>query len=339
MRPDQVAFRVLRFDHDLSKVEGLSSELRQNKLNGLLNRYYRHSGKAIPTHIDHVHELIVGLVDFLVDVIAPTVSTNTFKIYKKSVLPIIPFADEYVRLNDTKGVDKRHLGDSAAKKQKFLTTHQLDKIVQHNTKYRHRSPLAQVINLILASTVTTGLRPMEWFNAMLRQCAGRLTLIVRTDKLYRESNERLGVNNDKDMSLFLPYRGIPLDHLDEHDIQKIRATVGIMNDVEKSGRDKREFLDELAKNIRTSIRDVWSREERPNITLYSARHQFIANMKASNLTDSTITYLAGQIYDETKHRHYASAKKGEVTTTPYNVEDIMHFVKENINSRFQENDS
>jgi hypothetical protein len=58
-------------------------------------------------------------------------------------------------------------------------------------------------------------------------------------------------------------------------------------------------------------------------------------MKASKIEDATITYLAGQIYEETKHRHYASKLKGEVTTTPYNVEEIMQFVKTEINSRFQ----
>ncbi|HCV05668.1 MAG TPA: hypothetical protein DG048_23820 [Pseudoalteromonas sp.] len=335
MRPDQVAFRVLRFDIDLNKVDGLSSELRQKKLNSLIKRYYTYSSTQIPTHIDQVHEIIVGFVDFLVEVVSPTVSTNTFKIYKKSVLPIIPYTDEYVKLNDTKGIDKRQLGKTASKKQKFLTHEQLERIINHNSKHRHKSSLAQVINVLLPSTVLTGLRPSEWFNAMIRQCAGRLTLIVRTDKLYKEAQARLGVDKDKDMTLFIPYRGIPLDHLDEHDVQRIRATIGIMNDINKSERNNREFLDELAKNLRTTVLDIWSREERPDIAIYSARHQFIANMKASKIEDATITYLAGQIYEETKHRHYASKLKGEVTTTPYNVEEIMQFVKTEINSRFQ----
>ena len=261
--------------------------------------------------------------------------TNAFKIYKKSVLPIIPYTDEYVKLNDTKGIDKRQLGKTASKKQKFLTHEQLERIINHNSKHRHKSSLAQVINVLLPSTVLTGLRPSEWFNAMIRQCAGRLTLIVRTDKLYKEAQARLGVDKDKDMTLFIPYRGIPLDHLDEHDVQRIRATIGIMNDINKSERNNREFLDELAKNLRTTVLDIWSREERPDIAIYSARHQFIANMKASKIEDATITYLAGQIYEETKHRHYASKLKGEVTTTPYNVEEIMQFVKTEINSRFQ----
>lgn len=337
MKPEQICFRAVRFDYDLNKIEGMGRSLRHQKLNALLNRFYRHSNTAPPTHIDQLPEMISALVNFLIEDISPNVSSETFRIYKKAVLPIIPFTDDYLRLNDTKGVDKRQLKNSTENiKQKYLTQEQLHKILKHNEKYRTSSAIAKVINNLLPSTVLTGLRPSEWYNAMIRQCAGRLTLLVRTDKLYEESHKNLKLSTSKDLSEFLPYRGIPLDHLDEFEINMIRTTVNIMGEINQSDRDNRAFTDTLAKNLRRTVKDTWSRENRPNIILYSARHQFIANLKASKTESDIITYLAGQIYSETKDKYYASKAKGEVITTPYKVEDIKDFVQREINSRFQD---
>ena len=328
----------MRFDYDLSKIEGMGQSLRHTKLNSLIKRYYRFYNLTPPTHIDQLPELIAGFVNYLIEHVSVSVSTNTFKIYKKSVLPVIPYSDEYIRLNDAKGIDKRQLRNvEDNRKQKYLTQAQLKLITSHNTKYRQNSSISQVINNLLPSTVLLGLRPSEWYNAMIRQCAGRPTLLVRTDKLYNESHRLLNI--DRDLSEFLPYRGIPLDHLDEFEMNMIRTTVNIMNDIDKSERDNRDFTNLLARNLKRTIKDTWSRDERPNIVLYSARHQFIANMKASNTNNDDITYLAGQIMSETKDKYYASKAKGEVTTTPYKIEEIKEFVKREINSRFQDNAS
>ena len=88
----------------------------------------------------------------------------------------------------------------------------------------------------------------------------------------------------------------------------------------------------ISESINISITGIWGREK-PSINLYSARHQFAANLKASDIEDGLVTYLMGQLFDDTKHRHYASEKKGEIRPAPYNVLEIQSFVQKEINEK------
>lgn len=339
MRLEQIAFRVMRFDFDLSRVEGLASNMRQQKLNGLINRFYRELHIVPPTHIDQTPELMDQFVNFLCDSVAPTVSTNTFKIYRNSCLPIIPYPDLASKLRNVSGVHSKNRKSSRQpKRQKHLQSHQLNTIVEYNNEYRTRSTYAKVCNILLQAGVVVGLRPGEWYDSMLRHCEGRLTLIVRTEKLYREKLENIQRGSNEDLSLFLPYRGIPLDHLDEHQVGIVRSACRMMKDVKDSEQDNDKFIKETADCLTDTITQIWGRLNKPGINLYSARHQFIANLKASNIEDRTVTYLAGQLYDGTKHRHYAGKRRGERSAVPTNVDHIQSFIQKNINSKFKSSD-
>ena len=329
------AFNALIPGSKLDDIQGLSSEMRQNKLRSLLARFEKRYLIDRPKKMDGLEPYLTSLVQFLVNEVAPTVSTNTFHIYKNSVLPILPNETLRDSLKQAKGIDKRSKEkESSGNRQRFLTTDQLEAITTHNKEVRFKSYLAHITSVKLRATCLVGLRPGEWFDSKVRVCNGIPVLIVKTEKQYAERLTNLKQETGKEISHFLPYRGIPLDHLDETDLTTVKNCVEIHQQVVLTGRDTNKFNVSLGRNLKESTAQLWGTQG-AQINFYSARHQFAANMKSSNLQDSDITYLMGQIYDETKHRHYASATKGDYCAVPYAVDEIIEFVKTNINDKLR----
>jgi hypothetical protein len=338
MISEEMAFKAVRNEIDLNKIVGLNSDMRQQKLKGLVNRFNKSMKSPNLIKRSELQNYLSGLVVFLIDEISPTVNKNSFKIYKKAIIPIIPFDDLVEKLKEASGVSKRDMpSSSSSNRQKFLPMSQLNEVVKYNTEVRHRSDLAKVSSLLLQGGVLVGLRPGEWFSSMLRTCNGRPTLIIRTEKQYSKRLSSLNIDRGHDLSLFLPFRGIPLDHLDEDEREIIRNCQQIMSGFKQEQEHNVAFLKKISESINISITGIWGREK-PAINLYSARHQFAANLKASDIDDGLVTYLMGQLFDETKHRHYASEKKGEIRPAPYNVLEIQAFVQKEINEkvRFKE---
>jgi hypothetical protein len=330
---EEMAFKAIKGETDLNEIVGLNSAMRQKKLTGMLNRFNTANQCTAPVHIKDVHLYLYNLVDFLINKIAPTVNKNSFKIYKNAVLPILPWDELVDKLKDASGVSKRDMpSSSTSNRQKFITMSQLDEIVKYNNEVRSRSDLAKVSNLLLQAGVYVGLRPSEWFSSMVRNCNGRPTLIIRTEKQYSTRLNSLNIDRADDLSLFLPFRGIPLDHLDEDEMKIVRDCHHIMSELKQSQEQNVAFLKKISESINISITGIWGREK-PAINLYSSRHQFAANLKASDIDDGLITYLMGQLFDDTKHRHYASEKKGEIRPAPYNVLEIQLFVQKEINEK------
>jgi hypothetical protein len=330
---EELAFKAIKDEIELKEIVGLNSCMRQQKLKGLLNRFNKTKHSTLLQKRSELHNYLSGLVDFMIDEISPTVNKNSFKIYKKAIIPIIPFNDLIEKLKCTSGISKRDMPRStSSNRQKFLTMSQLNEVVKYNAEFRYRSDLAKVSSLLLQATVLVGLRPGEWFSSMLRTCNGRPTLIIRTEKQYSKRLSYLNIDREDDLSLFLPFRGIPLDHLDEDEREIVRNCHHIMSGLKQEQVQNVAFLKKISESINISITSIWGREK-PAINIYSARHQFAANLKASDIDDGLVTYLMGQLFDDTKHRHYASEKKGEIRPAPYNVLEIQAFVQKEINEK------
>jgi len=156
----------------------------------------------------------------------------------------------------------------------------------------------QLLRWLLAGRLT-GLRPVEWVAASLMEGRGSPpALHVRNAKATN------GRSNGETRILVLE------DFSEEHLIV-VRAQLAQCKAADDQGRFKAfhkacsQFLAEVTKHLYPR------RKLRP--TLYSARHQFLANAKASGRTSREVAALAGHASAETAKTHYARSNVGDET--------------------------
>lgn len=147
----------------------------------------------------------------------------------------------------------------------------------------------------IGSSLLTGLRPVEWATARLDSLNNVPVLVVNNAKA---TNGRAHG----------PTRSILLDGLTDDERQMIQEHVQRANQWEQAGQYDR-FYHGCAATLSRATRRLWPKRT-SHATLYSMRHQFSANAKASGFTREEIAALMGHAVDTTATQHYGKKTAG-----------------------------
>ena len=176
---------------------------------------------------------------------------------------------------------------------------------------------------VLHATLLTGLRPIEW-------CFSEIVSETETNRpilKIRNSKHTNGRANGE-------YRELYLDELTEHQVDHIKAAIECCR-IDASATDveigKAAASRELAlKHELESARDSTlpkSGKAMSSITLYSFRHQFIADAKATFSDPVIIAAMAGHKSTSTAFTHYGKRKNAsgtiKVTPTIASIEAVL----------------
>ncbi|RJX30891.1 MAG: hypothetical protein C4516_09115 [Oxalobacter sp.] len=169
---------------------------------------------------------------------------------------------------------------------------------------------------VLKATSLVGLRPNEWcFSSISKhQGSGRPVLRVRNSK---HSNGR--ANGE--------FREMFIDQLNEEEMQSIE---GALKYCACQNPDEATKIQKALKNEFEATRSesiTRTRQSQANLTLYSFRHQFIADAKKTFENLVLISALSGHSSTKTAFKHYGKRRSGrsliKVIPTPESVEAVQ----------------
>lgn len=150
----------------------------------------------------------------------------------------------------------------------------------------------------LRADYLVGLRPSEWAHSGLVEVDGQPALRVANAK---HTNGRANGSA----------RHLMLDRLTSTEIEWIDELLYMLVEMEKEpGYDFQQHIHQLRTYMRiVTRRCLGARSRYP--TLYSGRHQFVANAKAGQRTHGEIAAMVGHGSDATAATHYGRTAKGD----------------------------
>lgn len=157
------------------------------------------------------------------------------------------------------------------------------------------SPWREDLKRWIVSGLLTGLRPIEWGTARMGVSGSGAVLVVDNAKA---SNGRAHG----------PTRRVLLDGLSEEEIQSISEHVARAN-IWEQAQQYEKFYHGCAALLARTIHKLWPKRDR-HVTLYSMRHQFSANAKASGFTREELAAMMGHAVDVTAGEHYGKKTAG-----------------------------
>ena len=204
-------------------------------------------------------------------------------------------------LSKTKGLSKKDVEiRTSRKKQKHLSIKDLKAIDSELAK--SKSIWAKSTRIWLRAGILTGLRPVEWRKSVLIEDEGNILLKVLNAK---NSNNR---SNGE-------YRHLNLNHLNNNDLNLIRNQLKICSQFSGSHESWNGFYEACSNLLRSKTRIVFPNRKRYP-TLYSTRHQFSANSKASGCKPEEIAALMGHASDLTAQMTYGKKINGTKGVKP-----------------------
>lgn len=228
-------------------------------------------------------------------------------------------ANDYKRfvvlLKSIKTTKDKSVKLTSANKQKHLTPKDLKFL---DVKLRDsKSKWGQPLRVWLRAGVLTGLRPIEWKTSVYD--AESNSLIVKNAK---NTNGR--ANGD--------FRTLNLNHLSDDDITVVKQQVLLANRFESTGYWN-DYYNGCSNLIRYTSRKIWPyRKRRP--TLYSARHQYCADLKASGMRTVEVASLMGHATDETAAETYGRKVVGTKGRKPEVNKEELGGVKAKFSNKF-----
>lgn len=190
----------------------------------------------------------------------------------------------------------------------------LDRFLAENS-----GPWHQDLRRWLAGGMLTGLRPLEWGQTQYTHRLGEDALVVQNAK---HSNNRAHG----------PSRTILLGGLTDEERALIKKHVERATEWKQADQYSR-FYHGCAATLARVSRRLWPKRDK-HPTLYSARHQFSADAKASGLTAAELAALMGHAVDTTAGRHYGRRVAGmemlRVRPDPADVAKIRLVMQRNL---------
>ncbi len=153
--------------------------------------------------------------------------------------------------------------------------------------------------LWMESGMRTGARPIEWVRGLIL-VESRSSVLLRipcAKGAFTEQGDRVRGLEE--------WRTLDLSHWKAEDRRIVREWLRLSDDTE--GRAK--LLKKIARDLRVAW-DAEFRTLRPRITLYTARHQFAANLRAARINKAAIAAMMGHSSDRTHGTHYGRGGQG-----------------------------
>lgn len=198
-------------------------------------------------------------------------------------------------LKKTNGMSKKDLEiKTSRRKQKHFSIKDLKKV--DDELKLSKSIWSVSTRVWLRAGILTGLRPVEWRKSILIEDDENIVLKVANAK---NTNNR--ANGD--------FRHLYLNHLEENEINIIKNHLKICNNFSNSKETWDNYYNGCSNLLRQKTRSVFpNREKFP--TLYSTRHQFSANSKASGCRPEELASLMGHATDLTAQMTYGKKIHG-----------------------------
>lgn len=233
-------------------------------------------------------------VDWLVNVHRHRVSKPSWRLYRYAVSYCLKEHDLAARLNVPGTLSKKDAGKrSTNSRQKRLDLNETATLV--NWLRAHRGRWSTVATLWLQSTLLTGLRPIEWSATHLFYHRGAPMLAVETAKQHRTEETTSTM------------RYIPLSHLDEYETEIITKQITAASAFAEGGQFEKAY--QGVRNLLYRATIACFPNSKQSIDLYSARHEFAANLKASSISDAALAYLMGHKTESTARNFYGRRKQ------------------------------
>jgi integrase len=210
---------------------------------------------------------------------------------------------------DVAGCAKRSDRTSATKLKRFPLK-DYDRIMRELSE--KPSKWSQPLADWLASSMLTGLRPQEWARAQVQEVRGEPALVVVNAKA---TNGRAHG----------PTRTIMLGGLSALELDLVRRHSDRARMWDGMGQFQ-ELYEGCAQTLHQLCRRLWPRRSK-HVTLYSCRHQFSANAKASGFSREEVAALMGHAVDTTATTHYgkklAAQEISRVRPLPEDVQRVI----------------
>lgn len=287
----------------------------------LLKRFRRENG------LGEDDENITWFIGWLVSGVN-RISKSSWRKYKAAVLTTVeeqvshfssavnpyPYvvAMEFLKSFDHPGEDADMPKRTARLKQKKISLHDLEKIKMYCDARKLES--FRLTYEWLIAGVWLGLRPSEWRTA---------TYVEGEDGI-----SYLKVKNGKNTNgrSHGEYRHIMLVDFSVDEINLIKRLVAKFSSLKTKEEFARIYATTRLKLIETN-KALWPNRKQ-NITLYSARHQFSANAKASGVSLKELAALMGHAVDDTALAMYARRIQGHSLIKVKGNEKDMERIKE-----------
>jgi len=215
-------------------------------------------------------------------------------------------------LDNTTGLPRRDVEiRTSRKKQKHLSIKDLKKI--DTERGLSKSIWSKSTRIWVRAGILTGLRPIEWRKSSLLREGDDLLLRVVNAK---NSNNR--ANGDT--------RHLNLNHLNENEINIIRSHLKICEQFSDSLEEWEGFYKGCSNLLRNKTRIAFPNRKRYP-TLYSSRHQYSANSKASGCKPEELAALMGHASDLTAQMTYGKKVNGTRGRKPKMKDDEVKTVR------------
>lgn len=261
-----------------------------------------------------VRQLVVWLVEK-----KPNIARTTWRQYKSAVVYYLEnYSDiqsatealEYLKEITSYGA-LNYTERTSSLKLKKITYEDWSKLdhylSQKNQKWHEQ------LRYWLRASIITGLRPIEWKNAILFQHENEQALKIQNAKATNGRSHG-------------PTRTLLLKSLSDDDLKAIK---GHLNNVRTFvGMDEYDyFYRGCALALYKACRRCWPRRKR-HITLYSTRHQFSANAKSSGFSRPEIAAMMGHAVDITAIIHYGRKTAGNEDVGIMPLEDEVEKIRQ-----------
>ena len=201
-------------------------------------------------------------------------------------------------LESTRAGDKRELDpQTSSHKKKSFSKKEVQAVEDffQEGDYRWAKPTLFWIK----ASVYLGLRPVEWKNSEYND-EYNVIVVLNAKNTNGRANGKT--------------RTLSLKHCTEEEKNIILTHLNFSKKMEKDGKWE-DYYQGCANLIKYTTRKIWRGKERLP-TLYSGRHQYSANLKASGCKRNEVAALMGHGTDETASTHYGRKIHGTRRSKP-----------------------
>ena len=241
-------------------------------------------------------ESLIDFAEFFITTKRRELSPKTFNLYRSALIKHFNddvFSEKLLSVSPRKKSDAEK--KTSAFRVKGMKTTDMEKLRITNNK--SRSMYSPLINAYLNAVPVTGLRPKEWLTAKI---SGDF-LIVKNIK--KKSQYQFAVVNEYN------YRLIPINQLNIVERESVHYLIDYYSEMEEGNWLKHYENFRNAFKRLTLYSGVY--DSSSIISLYTLRHQFGSNLKASGVSENLICYLLGHSTPRTAKEHYGKVKFGE----------------------------
>lgn len=278
----------------------------RTRTNDTEEKYLVRANQWVARYIKHsqVSEIDEDFINYVVKQ-TKNKSFSNWRLVKASLIHYLNINDKVDLVELLNGIDGSHtdrtgaIKRTSAKKKKSVTKDEAELIskylfsqIKHNAQGKYDKLALAMFNAILS----VGLRPLEWCTCELinEHIDG-----VNVDPPILKVKNAKATNGRS----FDTHRYIGLSTFDEHQMTFIKLTIMLLSQLEDS--KARENHISMASRRLSTVYSKFYPSAKVKITMYSGRHQLIANLKKAGYTKVEIASIVGHGNDLTAGTHYA----------------------------------